>query len=1008
MPPPPAAPAAKRRKKNDSSSAAKAKAVVSNRGLEYFWGKGKEGGDSKGSEGSEGKKRKIDGVVDGDGIDDGEMEVVEDDEVVARRLHALLNGDGDGGPGEGDEKMFGKKEKIRDNKSDRDEAANEGEDKINEGEIKEKEKQIEENNPQETISSPAPAPAQIPIPIPIQLPVQQPPPPTTTLPPLHTPLNTYPLPLPLSSAPPLPIPYTLLAHTFTNLQSTRSRLLIQTLLTNLLRTIIYYDPQSLLPAVWLCTNSIGPDYEGGGTELGIGGGLLGKAMERVGGVGRREVRRVYAECGDWGDVAARVGGRQRRLFVGGGGAGGGGGGAIKHVYTTLVKIANTKGPGSQDAKQRMVERLLVMAEGPEEARYLARTFVQNLRIGAVKTTMLIALSRAFLYTPPPGATSARKETEDEENKNDQEQPPRPQVLTPNLPKETLTDLHLRAEEAVKRCFARRPNYNDLVPALLEGGTEGLEERCGLRLGVPVKPMLGCITRGLGEVVAGLGGKGRGRDVAVEFKKKNIDGQRAQIHYDSNGKISIFSRHLELMTDKYPDLVSLIPHIIKPRDTPDNPGNPGTTTPPPPPPATTSFILEGEVVAIDRPTNTLKHFQDLSSRARKNVSLADIKVDVCLFAFDLMYLNGEELLGRTLRERRGLLRERFTEIEGRFGWVESIDARLGGGGGDGGDGVGGEAEMEMEKVRRFFVEVVGKGGEGVMVKMLDNEEVAVEGGEKEREGGNEKEKGKQGNGGSGNGREGRRKALLATYEPDKRLESWLKVKKDYDIAAADTLDLVPIAAWRGTGRKAKWWSPILLAVYSPETGTFQALCKCISGFTDTFYRRVYENKPTSLPKKPPYVDCPSSLSPDIWFEPQEVWEMLFAEVTRSPVYPAARGMVSGGGGGGGGNMDFEGWDEGGERGLSLRFPRFMRVRDDKGVHEASTVEELVGLFERQVRGGGGGGGGGGEKSASSKVDAEGREGDVEELEEEEEGNMEDGEEGGIIPDIDIDPEAGPDL
>ena len=51
--------------------------------------------------------------------------------------------------------------------------------------------------------------------------------------------------------------------------------------------------------------------------------------------------------------------------------------AIKHVYTTLVKIANTKGPGSQDAKQRMVEKLLVMAEGPEEARYLARTFVQN-------------------------------------------------------------------------------------------------------------------------------------------------------------------------------------------------------------------------------------------------------------------------------------------------------------------------------------------------------------------------------------------------------------------------------------------------------------------------------------------------------------------------------------------------------------------------------------------------------------------------------------------------------
>lgn len=32
------------------------------------------------------------------------------------------------------------------------------------------------------------------------------------------------------------------------------------------------------------------------------------------------------------------------------------------------------------------------------------------------------------------------------------------------------------------------------------------------------------------------------------------------------------------------------------------------------------------------------------------------------------------------------------------------------------------------------------------------------------------------------------------------------------------------AWHGQGRKTGWWSPILLAVYDPETGGFQALCK----------------------------------------------------------------------------------------------------------------------------------------------------------------------------------------
>lgn len=41
------------------------------------------------------------------------------------------------------------------------------------------------------------------------------------------------------------------------------------------------------------------------------------------------------------------------------------------------------------------------------------------------------------------------------------------------------------------------------------------------------------------------------------------------------------------------------------------------------------------------------------------------------------------------------------------------------------------------------------------------------------------------------------------------------------------------AWHGQGRKAGWWSPILLAVYDPDTETFQALCKvgvqnCVPG------------------------------------------------------------------------------------------------------------------------------------------------------------------------------------
>jgi DNA ligase-1 len=75
---------------------------------------------------------------------------------------------------------------------------------------------------------------------------------------------------------------------------------------------------------------------------------------------------------------------------------------------------------------------------------------------------------------------------------------------------------------------------------------------------------------------------------------------------------------------------------------------------------------------------------------------------------------------------------------------------------------------------------------------------------------------------------RRKPLLATYEPDRRTSAWLKLKKDYVTGLGDSLDLVPIGAWHGNGRKAQWWSPILLGVWDLDAGKFVGVCKCMSG------------------------------------------------------------------------------------------------------------------------------------------------------------------------------------
>ena len=60
---------------------------------------------------------------------------------------------------------------------------------------------------------------------------------------------------------------------------------------------------------------------------------------------------------------------------------------------------------------------------------------------------------------------------------------------------------------------------------------------------------------------------------------------------------------------------------------------------------TSFIIDSEIVALDPEAGALKTFQVLSNRARKDVQLADVRVAVGVFAFDLMFLDGQ--VGRDL-------------------------------------------------------------------------------------------------------------------------------------------------------------------------------------------------------------------------------------------------------------------------------------------------------------------------------------------------------------------------
>ena len=119
-------------------------------------------------------------------------------------------------------------------------------------------------------------------------------------------------------------------------------------------------------------------------------------------------------------------------------------------------------------------------------------------------------------------------------------------------------------------------------------------------------------------------------------------------------MNIFSRNQEDNTTKYPDIITRLPKCL------------GENV--------KSAVLDCEAVAWDRQTKSIQPFQVLSTRKRKDAVEEEIKVQVCLFAFDLLYLNGEALVRKSFKERRELLRNNFNLVENEFGFAKSVDGK----------------------------------------------------------------------------------------------------------------------------------------------------------------------------------------------------------------------------------------------------------------------------------------------------------------------------------------------
>ncbi|KAM3175910.1 hypothetical protein ACTXT7_007550 [Hymenolepis weldensis] len=458
-----------------------------------------------------------------------------------------------------------------------------------------------------------------------------------------------------------PVPYIAFAKTLERIEGISSRLKIIEVLSNFYRSVGVLSPKELPNCINMSINRLGPSYEG--LELGIGESLLIKALTLTTGASNDRIKLELNRLGDLGAVAEAVKSRQQTMFKPKSLT-------LQVVYDRLKEIAFMVGNASQTKKVKLIQTLLVACRKCE-AKYLIRSLQGKLRIGLAEQSVLAALGQAVAMTPFHSVRTL--------------------LASGNFPELDFLDASsgMKSESwkahcdeivgRVKQAYAQCPNYEVIVQSLLEDGPDNVHKRCCIKPGIPLRPMLAHPTHGVFEVLKRF-------DQANFTCEYKYDGERAQIHLLPDGSVRVYSRNQEDNTSKYPDIVnSLVASVVESAKlssnarkiltsivNEDNAKSPLKEESEENEPIT-AFIIDSEAVAWDVDAQQILPFQVLSTRKRKDVQEEDVKVRVCIYAFDLLYLNGVSLTEQPLRMRRELLRTVFPTLPGKFVFATSLDS-----------------------------------------------------------------------------------------------------------------------------------------------------------------------------------------------------------------------------------------------------------------------------------------------------------------------------------------------